>query len=277
VSGDLVTPTPASYVPSVRFEASAAGRTDSGRVRDHNEDRLRLYRALDLYIVADGMGGHNAGEVASALASASIENCFRAGKHSSLPEDLLEDERALSEPAQRLVASVRKANRDVYEISTTHREHKGMGTTVVAVHVDTEADLVHIAHVGDSRCYRIRDGAIEQVTRDHSLIGDVMLWKPDVTEKELAMLPKNMISRAVGRRPTVEVDLRSDPLVDGDVYLLCSDGLSGMVNDASILSIVTSSPDLDAACDALIAAANEAGGEDNVTALLVRIDSVVPD
>lgn len=258
--------------PARGISVVAAGRTDVGRVRDHNEDRMRLAPGLDLFVVADGMGGHNAGEVASALAALSLENCFAAARHSQLPAELLEDPRPLSEPARRLLAAVRKSNSDVFEISSTHAEHKGMGTTVVALHVSRDTGEVCIAHVGDSRCYRIRAGSIEQLTRDHSLIGDALAWKPDLTEAELAMLPKNVISRALGRGKAVEVDMRSEQAVPGDVYVLCSDGLSGHVDDPGILGHVQRAPNLESACDSLIASANEGGGTDNVTVVLVRLD-----
>lgn len=258
--------------PATGISAVAAGRTDVGRVRDHNEDRMRLAPALDLFVVADGMGGHNAGEVASALAALSLENCFGAARHKALPPELLEDPRPLSDAARCLAAAVRKANADVFEISSTHAEHKGMGTTVVALHVSRATGEVCIAHVGDSRCYRIRADQIEQLTRDHSLIGDALAWKPDLTEAELAMLPKNVISRALGRAKAVEVDIRSEPAVSGDVYVLCSDGLSGHVDDAGILAQVQRAPSLESACESLVASANEGGGTDNVTVVIVRIE-----
>lgn len=259
-------------VSSNRLVSRAAGRSDVGRVRDHNEDRLLLSPKLDLYVVADGMGGHNAGEVASALTTLSLENCFDASQHTTLPPEIGEDPRPLSHSARRLVAAVRKANSDVFEISSTHSEHKGMGTTVVALHYCRPSNEVHVAHVGDSRCYRIRGGKMEQLTRDHSLVGDALAWKPDLSEAELALLPKNVISRALGRAKSVEIDVRTEPAEAGDLFLICSDGLSGMVNDAGILQIVQSTPDLQQACVALLAAANEAGGTDNATVVLVRLD-----
>jgi serine/threonine protein phosphatase PrpC len=253
---------------------TAAGKTDVGRVRDHNEDRLLLSPELDLFVVADGMGGHNAGEVASALAALSLENCFRASRTETLPPELTDDPRSLTNDARSLLAAVRKANADIFEISKTHAEHSGMGTTLVAVHVSRAAGEIHIAHVGDSRCYRVRDGKIEQLTRDHSLVGDALAWKPDLTEQEIALLPKNIISRALGRVPVVDIDIRTEPLRPGDVYLLCSDGLSGMVDDASLLAHVELGQQPEELCQALIAAANAAGGTDNVTALVMRMDSV---
>jgi serine/threonine protein phosphatase PrpC len=146
-----------------------------------------------------------------------------------------------------------------------------MGSTIVALHVCREAATAHIAHVGDSRCYRVRGGAIELLTRDHSLISDALAWNPNLTEQELARLPRNIISRALGLRRSVEIDARSEAVRAGDVFLLCSDGLSGMVNERQILDIVLLSDDLPDMCDNLIALANEAGGTDNITALAIRI------
>ena len=241
-------------------------------MRAHNEDKLRAYPKLDLYIVADGMGGHNAGEIASALAGASVENYVRAARHQPASPEATPDPRPLSSAARCLVAAVRKANADVFEIAKKHPEHQGMGTTLVALHLARDVGEVNIAHVGDSRCYRVRNGQIEQMTRDHTLRNDAIAWKPDITQAELAMLPGNVISRAIGRRPQVEVDIRTEPAVPGDVYLLCSDGLSGMVDDATILRCVLQGADLQFACDDLVAGANQAGGEDNVTVIAVMIE-----
>jgi PPM family protein phosphatase len=256
--------------PALRL--SLVGRTHPGRVRDHNEDHLRIHRPSGLVVLADGMGGHNAGEVASALAAVSIENFFLASRHGTVPPDLEGDAGSAAGSGGRLAAAVRKANADVFEISRTHEKHRGMGTTVVALHVDLSTAMAYIAHVGDSRCYRLRAGSLEALTRDHSLIGDAIAWKPDITEAELAILPKNMISRAVGRRESVEVDLRGELLEIGDVFLLCSDGLSGMVRDPEILEALKAAQSLEAACDALIDRANAAGGEDNVTVALARVE-----
>jgi protein phosphatase len=255
------------------FQILSAGETSVGRVRDHNEDTFRLNKALGLFIVADGMGGHNAGEVASRLAALSLENCFASSRSGPLPTELTDDPRALSSDARDLVASARKANADVFEISKSHAEHRGMGTTLVAVHVSATSGDVHVVHVGDSRCYRVRDGSMEQLTRDHSLVSDAIAFKPDITEAELAMFPKNVISRALGRGASVQIDARTEPVRAGDVFLLCSDGLSGMLDDAAILSCIVRVADPQAACRELIEAANVAGGTDNVTAVLVRVEA----
>jgi serine/threonine protein phosphatase PrpC len=147
-----------------------------------------------------------------------------------------------------------------------------MGTTVVAVAFDPGQNRVFVAHAGDSRCYRIRDGFIAQLTRDHSLISDVLAERPDLTENDLAYLPKNVITRALGIGPTVEVDLHEDEAQVGDVYLLCSDGLHGLVGDGDIAAIVDDSIILTEGCDRLISQANRQGGRDNITAVLVRIE-----
>ncbi|MBM4363969.1 MAG: protein phosphatase 2C domain-containing protein [Deltaproteobacteria bacterium] len=249
----------------------AAGRTDVGRERNHNEDRLLTYPALDLFVVADGMGGHHAGEVASALCAKSLENYFRASRHGNADAALLEDPRPLDAEARRLLGAVRKANTDVFQISRASGKHRGMGTTVVAAHVARATGLLHVAHVGDSRCYRLRRGVFTALTRDHSLVGEAQLLKPDITPEELAMLPKNVISRAIGRGARVEIDVRSEPVEVGDTYLLCSDGLCGPVEDPDIRAILLRETEPRAACQALVDAANAAGGPDNITAIVIQI------
>jgi protein phosphatase len=261
-----------------KLRARSAGLTDVGRQRKHNEDHVLTKDELGFWVVADGMGGHNAGDVASRLTTTSLKNFFEATAKEPIPDDLLQDEDMPSGPgaARRLVAGIKKANRDVYVISSTHQQHHGMGSTVVAMHLDPYGTL-HVAHVGDSRCYRLRDGRIEQLTRDHSLINDAIDMKPDLTEDEIARLPKNIITRALGMREEVKVDYRALPVQAGDGYLLCSDGLSGMVSDPQILEIVSLAGEPAEACELLIAEANDAGGTDNISAVLIAIDEVDAD
>ncbi|EYF07933.1 Protein serine/threonine phosphatase PrpC, regulation of stationary phase [Chondromyces apiculatus DSM 436] len=249
---------------------AAAAVTDVGRQRKHNEDHVLVRPELGLFVVADGMGGHNAGNVASALAATSLDNFFEATQTGELPGPA-PDEVDLPPEARRVVAGIRKANHDVFVISSTHSQHQGMGSTVVAAHL--ALDHIHVAHVGDSRCYRIRNGTIEQLTKDHSLINDALALKPDLTPEELARLPKNIITRALGMKDAVKVDIRTEPVQPGDLFLLCSDGLSGMVNDEQILDVFEFTREPQEACELLIAMANEAGGTDNISALIVRIDS----
>ncbi|HVY46345.1 MAG TPA: Stp1/IreP family PP2C-type Ser/Thr phosphatase, partial [Minicystis sp.] len=261
-----------------KLRGRSAGLTDVGRQRKHNEDHFLVKDDLGFWVVADGMGGHNAGDVASRLTTTSLKNFFEATAFEPIPEDLLGDEDmpAGPEPARRLVAGIKKANRDVFVISSTHQQHHGMGSTVVAAHLD-DAGMLHVAHVGDSRCYRLRDASIEQLTRDHSLVNDAIDMKPDLTEEEIARLPKNIITRALGMREEVKVDYRALRVEEGDTYLLCSDGLSGMVPDHQILEIVSLAGDPHEACDLLVTEANEAGGVDNISAVLVRIEPAAAD
>jgi protein phosphatase len=256
----------------------AAGLTDVGRQRKHNEDTILIRAELGLYAVADGMGGHNAGDVASKLAATSLGNFFEATRQSEgVPAlDLPEDYDDLSPSARRLAAGVRKANHDVFTISSTYQQHHGMGSTMVAIHL-VDTGEIHVGHVGDSRCYRIRDGEIVQLTRDHSLINDALEMKPDLLPEEIARLPKNIITRALGMKDAVKVDIRSDRAEPGDIYLLCSDGLTGMVPDVQILEVVGLTDNPQEACELLVAEANDAGGTDNISALIIQISEVAAD
>jgi protein phosphatase len=250
-----------------------AGVTDVGRQRKHNEDCLLVRGDLDLFCVADGMGGHNAGDVASKLVATSLANFFEATR--GVTEHELGDEYATIDPAaRRLAAGVSKANRDVFTISNTVHQHHGMGSTCVAIHLD--GDKVHIAHVGDSRCYRIRDGELMQMTRDHSLINDALDMKPDLTKEELSRLPKNIITRALGMKDVVKVDVKTEALLPGDIFLLCSDGLTGMVPVDHIVDVLNLTPDPQEACELLVAEANDHGGTDNISALIVRAGPPAP-
>lgn len=255
------------------FRFEAVGVTDVGRQRKHNEDHVLLRPELDLFVVADGMGGHNAGDIASRLATTSLRNFYEATLTEPFPTDTLgNDYDELAENARRLAAGIRKANRDVFEISSTFRQHQGMGSTVVAAHFERTRGFFHVGHVGDSRCYRLRKRRLELLTHDHSLVNDALALKPDLTPEELARLPKNIITRALGMRDDVKVDIRSEHVQNGDLFLLCSDGLSGMVNEDEIEKVLKNSHDLRNACELLVTMANDAGGTDNITALLVRID-----
>jgi protein phosphatase len=256
--------------PRGALKTAAAGLTDVGRQRRHNEDHILVRPEYGLFVVADGMGGHNAGNVASALVTTSIDNFFLATQTDALPPPKAEDD-GISPDARRIAMAVRKANRDVFEISSTHQQHHGMGSTIVAAYIPPGGDEVHIAHVGDSRCYRVRDGEIKQLTRDHSLINDALEIKPDLTEADLARLPKNIITRALGMKDVVKVDIRTEKLQPGDIFLLCSDGLSGMVNDADLGDVLGMSEQVSDAAEVLVAMANDAGGTDNISAVVVRV------
>jgi PPM family protein phosphatase len=253
------------------MRAIASGMTDVGLQRDHNEDSYAVLSEYDLFIVADGMGGHRAGDVASRLATESIADFFRSTSREDATWPFHFDT-SLSEEENRLVAGIRVANRQIFERSIRSRDCAGMGTTVVGALFSRKKNRIYVGHVGDSRAYRVRRGSISQLTRDHSLFNDYIMAMPELTEEQRAELPRNVITRALGMQDSVVVDLISDEPQTGDVYLLCSDGLSGMLSDDQILDIVSSTEEAYETCRRLIARANENGGEDNITALVIRID-----
>jgi serine/threonine protein phosphatase PrpC len=253
------------------MRAVAAGLTDVGLQRDHNEDSFAILEDHELYIVADGMGGHRAGDVASKLATEAIVDFFRATAAEDFTWPFHFDSR-MSEEENRLLTGIKIANRQIVERSSRQRECHGMGTTVVGALFSGKKGKMYLGHVGDSRAYRVRGGEIKQMTRDHSLVNDYLLAMPELTEEQKSELPKNVITRALGMQEHVSVDLQGDDVSVGDCYVLCSDGLSGMIEDAEILEIVAGSPSIEEACRKLIALANEHGGEDNITAVLVKIE-----
>jgi len=235
-----------------------------GRQRHHNEDRFILLPEFNVFVVADGMGGHQSGEVASRMAASSIAKFFR---NEGRPDVTV---------GQRLRAAVLEANAKIYARADDSRLHRGMGTTVVAAAYAPDDRTFFVAHAGDSRCYRLRGNEIKQLTRDHSLISDALLERPDLTELDLKYLPKNVITRALGISPTVDVDLRAERVEPNDVFMLCSDGLHGLVTDEEIATIVRDNSILTEACTRLIEAANANGGRDNITVVLVRIEPEDP-
>ncbi|MCC6901322.1 MAG: Stp1/IreP family PP2C-type Ser/Thr phosphatase [Polyangiaceae bacterium] len=242
-----------------------------GLQRDHNEDCFAILNDQELYVVADGMDGHRAGDVASRLATDSMVEFFRATAAEDVTWPFHFDAR-LSEEENRLLTGIRIANRQIIERSLRSRECHGMGTTIFGALFSPDKGKMFIGHVGDSRAYRVRDGKIAQLTRDHSLVNDYLLAMPELTEEQKSELPKNVITRALGMQDHVTVDLQSDDAQIGDTYVLCSDGLSGMMDDGEILEVVGESADITEACRRLVATANEHGGEDNITAVIVRIE-----
>jgi serine/threonine protein phosphatase PrpC len=228
--------------------------TDTGRQRRANEDSM-LARA-PLFVVADGMGGAQAGEVASRIAVESFEAGVADTGH----------------PEASLAALAQQANARIYELSHSNAEQAGMGTTLTAVYVGERE--IAIAHVGDSRAYRVREGELLRLTEDHSLV-DELLRQGRLTPEEAVEHPqRSVITRALGPEGTVEVDTRSYAARDGDVYLLCSDGLTTMLAEAQLASVVSAHATLREAGEALIAAANEAGGRDNITVVLLRVEEL---
>jgi len=261
-------PNATSARPHAALTLKAAGRTDIGKRRQHNEDVVLVREDLGLFVVADGAGGHNAGEGASALAARSMENYFGATIRATheLPEF---NRLGLPNGARRLSSAVHKANRDVVEIARTSPKHRGMGTTVVAACFSPRSGLMHVAHVGDSRCYRLRDGDFELLTQDHSLLTDVLEQRPELDDDMLARLPKNIVTRAIGLDAQLRVSIRSFSVVEGDRYLLCSDGLSGPVPATELADILGVEAPANDACERLIARAHHHGAPDNIAALII--------
>jgi serine/threonine protein phosphatase PrpC len=252
--------------PELRLRA--AGATHQGHVRTHNEDVAVVRDDLDLYLVVDGAGGHNAGEVAAHLAARSIANYVGATVRSTWEKPEF-DRFGIASGARRLSAAVLKANRDILEISRSHSRHRGMGATVVAACFSPRSGLMHVAHVGDSRCYRLRGDHLEQLTVDHSLMEDILEQRPELDDTVLFRLPQNVVTRALGMDELLRVSVRSHAVVEGDRYLLCSDGLSGPVPAVDLARVLVSQSPPEATVDALVDLANAAGGPDNISAVVI--------
>jgi protein phosphatase len=250
----------------VRF----SGDTNVGMKRDHNEDAFYLPLNERLAIVADGMGGHASGEVASRMAVDTIVSYFRETESDQPLTWPFKVDRGHSQTINRMTTAIKLANQQIFEEAERKPECHGMGTTVVStLFLD---DVIIIGHVGDSRLYRMREGGIEQVTEDHSLLNDYIKMKK-LSASEIASFPhKNVIVRALGMKSSVEVDVIVDHPRLGDLYVLCSDGLSGMVSDTEIAGLAIEEPELDKLCERLIATANENGGADNITVVCARLE-----
>ncbi|MFA5026421.1 MAG: Stp1/IreP family PP2C-type Ser/Thr phosphatase [Candidatus Methylomirabilota bacterium] len=252
------------------MEFVGSAKSDVGRRRTGNEDSFCLAPELKLFVVCDGMGGHAAGEVASRLAVETIHEFmdkYLAGE--DLP--LIGEPRAdCARSSNFLLSSIRMANKAIFDAAQGRAEYQGMGTTLVAVlGLGSQAAL---AHVGDSRIYRVRNGEIAQVSKDHSVV-QMQLDRGVITRADAAESQyRHMITRALGLKDAVEIDLVEEPALAGDVYLLCSDGLSDLVDDEEMLAVVAGNAgQLDAACQALVDLANQKGGDDNITVMLVGV------
>ena len=230
-----------------------AFRTDTGRQRSANEDSL--FVRAPIFVVADGMGGAQAGEVASKAAAEAFDR--------DLPDD---------PPERFLRETIEAANREIHELARADPSRAGMGTTITAAIVDAENEEVGIGHVGDSRAYRLRGGKLERLTRDHSLVEE-MRRKGQITDAQAEDHPqRSIITRALGPEPEVEVDVQTVPAAPGDVFLLCSDGLTTMVGEERIAAVLAGAGSMREAVRALVDEANGAGGRDNITALAFRLD-----
>ena len=247
----------------------SASLTDPGRVRDHNEDCIEARPEIGLYVLADGMGGYNAGEVASGMATSLIaDGLVEAWRPTDVDRMRREDAKAL---AERLIREqVARANSAIFTTSQNNPECAGMGTTLVVCHFYD--DFVTVAHIGDSRLYRLRGDAMEQITRDHSLLQEQLDSGLITPEEAKLSQNKNLVTRALGIDPSVETEVHTYDAEPDDVYLLCSDGLCDMVEDEEIrLTLMTLKTNPTLTVQQLVQAANDNGGRDNISAMLIRV------
>lgn len=249
-----------------------AVRTDTGKVRAKNEDASGFFPDSAFFVVADGMGGHAGGEIASTLA---VETMRRA-----IQETQGEDLTPITIPGgwcsvagRRLFLAVQQANNKVLEMSEQDPSLTGMGTTVAAMLFDEQESVAGICHVGDSRVYRIRNGTIERLTEDHSLVQQ-LFREGKIDEKELRTSPhRHILTQALGVGPIVQPAVRLERPQSGDFFLICSDGIHGLVEEQEMLNIISRAyPDLQNACDTLVNLANERGGRDNSTVMILSYD-----
>ena len=259
---------------NLRGKISSVASSDTGKVREHNEDAIAAETQIGLFVLADGMGGYNAGEVASGIAVKTIMNLVR---DALAREDLTanDPETGLSRPSIILRDAIHRANNIIYHTSRTQPQCEGMGTTVVACLFHD--NRISIAHVGDSRLYRLRDNRFEQLTLDHSLLQELVERGFYSQQEAQRASNKNYVTRALGVEETVQVEINEDSVHTRDHYLLCSDGLSDMLEDEDIhLTINTFSDNLDMVAKQLIQLSNDNGGRDNISVIMARIDEPFP-
>jgi PPM family protein phosphatase len=243
------------------MQITAAGLTDIGRKRKANQDNFQMVPEQQLFVVADGMGGHAGGETASKITVDTVAESIIADRKSSV---------GLA-PPELLTGAIHRANSAVFATAQKDKKLVGMGTTCVTMLFDS--GKIFVGHVGDSRVYMSRPGQIWQITRDHSLVNEKLRAGVITREQMKVDKTRNVITRSVGFESSVLVDLYQREVTPGEIYLACSDGLSGMVDDVTIQSILDQyRKDLDTAVKVLIQKANEHGGDDNVTVVLARVD-----
>ncbi len=251
----------------MRVEVGA--RTDVGRVRTNNEDSFRLVLALNLFIVSDGMGGEAHGELASALAVQTVAAHCQESLNNPSATFFGGRRPDLSEKTNRLLSAVHLANQKVHESARSNPTQRGMGATILAAWLDGQR--LSLVHVGDSRAYLLRSGTLEQLTADHSLVAEQVRRGILTPQQAESSNMQSVLIRALGTQPEVEVDSDEHLLLDGDSLLLCSDGLTRMVTEPEIASTLLTSANPQAAAERLLALANEYGGEDNSTVVVLRV------
>jgi protein phosphatase len=247
----------------------SGGVTDVGRVRTNNEDCFRIVAPLHLFVLSDGMGGEAHGEVASALAVETVvQHCVDGEKNAAVT---LYGERqpGWSDKTQRLSSAAHLANKKIFESAHEHPDQQGMGATLTAAWID--GSRLSIAHVGDSRAYLLRGGSLQQLTSDHSLVAEQVrqgiLTPTEAEESEM----QSVLLRALGSQPDIQIDAEEHPLIARDILLLCSDGLTRMLIEPEIAGTLQAEPDATRAAEKLVELANDRGGADNITVVVVRI------
>jgi len=259
---------------NLRGKIDFAEITDTGRVREHNEDAIGSVPEIGLMVLADGMGGYNAGEVASGIAVQIVTDLAKVGADRE-ERDGIDPHSGMMRQSIVLRDAVYRANKIIYQTAQSQTHCEGMGTTIVAcMYYDNR---VSIAHVGDSRAYRLRDGRLEQITLDHSLLQELVDRGFYSEEEAQRSTNRNYVTRALGVEPVVEVEVHEHDVLPGDVYLLCSDGLPDMVEDDDIhLTISTFNASLEVVGQQLVDLANDHGGRDNISVMLAQIKEPFP-
>jgi len=253
---------------SLKGKIQIYGETDVGSVRDHNEDSIGSDESIALLVLADGMGGHRGGEMASAITVSTVLKTV-TDKTKKINTGDTDEETGFSTESVAVHEAVTLANKNVHDSSEANAQYRGMGTTVVVVMFYDNRFTV--AHVGDSRLYRLRDGELEQITRDHSLMQELIDRGFYTPEQARNSLNKNLVTRAIGIDNKVQIDIQEDVAMVDDIYLLCSDGVTDMIEDDLIQStMIENSNDLEKAASEIIRLSNEHGGKDNISALLAK-------
>lgn len=253
---------------SLQGKIQIFGQTDVGLVRDHNEDAIGYEENIALAILADGMGGHRGGEMASAITVSTILE-YVNDKIKKIKPGTIDEESGYSAESLLIYDAITQANKKVHDSSLANAQYRGMGTTVVVTMFYDNRFTV--AHVGDSRLYRLRDGELEQITRDHSLMQELIDREFYTIEQARSSFNKNLVTRAIGIEASVQIDVQEDIAMLDDIYLLCSDGVTDMIEDDLIQTVIINNcNDLEKAATEIIRLANEAGGKDNISALLIK-------
>ncbi|MFA5938678.1 MAG: Stp1/IreP family PP2C-type Ser/Thr phosphatase [Sinimarinibacterium sp.] len=256
---------------ALKEKVSTALLSDTGRVRQNNEDAVGEEPDMGLLVLADGMGGYNAGEIASGISVTTVLDVARR-QWPTLQHGQIDAGSGHSVEALMLKAAVEDAHRTIHSVAQSQPQCAGMGTTIVTCLLHD--DRMSIAYVGDSRLYRFRGGKLEQITRDHSLLEELVARGHYGRDEAKKLVRKNIVTRALGAEPEVEVDIIEEPIEVGDVILLCSDGLTDMVSDEVIgLTLGKYADNLEFAAKELISLANEGGGKDNVSVVLAHMNS----